>query len=154
MDRAPWLPPLLAASVAEGRGVATVLEGGPDLSGDERADLGLLVAAWRLAEETGATASTVTAAAAGSIRGRREARERGDVVVAGPRASMRLLSALPLAGPAAGTLVGLGPDRLYASVASRALAVAGVALTVAGWVWARGLLRRASRPGRTDGRLR
>ena len=154
VDRAPWLPPLLATSVAQGRGVATLLEGGADLSGDERADLGLLVAAWRLAEETGATASTVTAAAAASIRGRREARDRADVVVAGPRASMRLLSALPLAGPVAGTLVGLGPDRLYASVASRVLALAGVALTVAGWWWARRMLRRASRPGRTDGQTR
>ncbi len=152
VDRAPWLAPLLATSVAEGRGVATLLEGRADLSADERADLGLLVAAWRLAEETGATASTVTAAAAGSIRGRREARDRADVVVAGPRASMRLLSALPLVGPVAGTLVGMGPDRLYASVASRVLALAGVALTVGGWWWARRMLRRASRPGRTDGR--
>jgi hypothetical protein len=65
---------------------------------------------------------------------------------------MRLLSALPLVGPLAGTLVGLGPDRLYASVASKVLALTGVALTVAGWLWARRLLRRASRPGRTDGR--
>lgn len=154
VDRAPWLPPLLDTSVAEGRGVATLLEVRADLSRDERADLGLLVAAWRLAEETGATASTVTAAAASSIRGRREARDRAEVVVAGPRASMRLLSALPLVGPVAGTLVGLGPDRLYASVASRVLALAGVALTIGGWWWARRLLRRASRPGRTDGRTR
>ena len=69
--------------------------------GQERRDLALLVAAWRLAEEVGAAASAVTASAASSVRERRAAADRTAVVVAGPRASMVLLSALPLAGPAA-----------------------------------------------------
>ena len=64
---------------------------------------------------------------------------------------MVLLSGLPLAGPAAALLVGIPPDRLYDTAASRALAVTGVLLTALGWWWARWLLRRASRPGRTDG---
>jgi tight adherence protein B len=99
----------------------------------------------------GAAASAVTASAALSVRERRAAADRTAVVVAGPRASMMLLSALPLAGPAAALLVGLTPGRLYDSAASRLLGAAGLLLTALGWWWARGLLRRARRPGRTDG---
>ena len=148
---APWLAPHLQSSVEAGRGVTTVLEGGADLRDTARCDLALLVAAWRLAEEVGAAASAVPAWAAASVRERRAAADRTAVVVAGPRASMLLLSALPLAGPAAAMLVGLSPGRLYDSTASRLLGATGLLLTAIGWWWARGLLRRAGRPGRTDG---
>ena len=148
---APWLAPHLQASVDSGRGVTTVLEGSPDLAGEARRDLALLVAAWRLAEEVGAAASAVTTSAAASVRERRAAADRTAVVVAGPRASMVLLSALPLAGPAAALLVGLPPGRLYDSTAARLLGAVGLLLTAAGWWWARRMLRRARRPGRTDG---
>jgi tight adherence protein B len=146
---APWLAPHLRSSLDAGRGVTTVLEGSPGLADETRRDLSLLVAAWRLVEEVGAAASAVTTSAAASVRERRAAADRTAVVVAGPRASMLLLSALPLAGPAAALLVGLPPGRLYDSSASRLLGAAGLLLTAAGWWWARGLLRRARRPGRT-----
>ena len=149
--RAPWLGARLRASVDEGRGVTTVLDEDPDIAAEVRRDLALLVAAWRLAEEVGAGASVVTASAAASVRARRAAADRTAVVVAGPRASMLLLSALPLAGPAAALLIGLPPGRLYDSDPARLLAAAGVLLTAVGWWWARRLLRRARRPGRTDG---
>lgn len=148
---APWLPAHLRASIDEGRGVTTALDGDPDIGAEARRDLALLLAAWRLAEEVGAAASAVTASAAASVRERRAAADRTAVVVAGPRASMLLLSALPLAGPVAALLVGLPPGRLYDSAASRALAAGGLLLTAMGWWWAKGLLRRARRPGRTDG---
>jgi len=148
---APWLGPSLQESVEGGRGVTTLLDGDPDTGPEARRDLALLVAAWRLAEDVGAGASAVTASAAASVRERRAAADRTAVVVAGPRASMLLLSALPLAGPAAALLVGLPPGRLYDSTPARMLALAGLLLTAAGWWWARGLLRRARRPGRTQG---
>ena len=127
-----WLAPHLRASVDSGRGVTTVLEGQSGLAARQRRDLALLVAAWRLAEEVGAAASAVTASAAASVRERRAAADRTAVVVAGPRASMVLLSALPLAGPAAALLVGLPPGRLYDSTASRLLGAVGLLLTAAG----------------------
>ena len=148
---APWLAAHLQASVEAGRGVTTVLEGSPDLADGDRRDLALLAAAWRLAEHVGAAASAVTSSAAASVRERRATADRTAVVVAGPRASMLLLSALPLAGPAAALLVGLSPGRLYDSAASRLLGTLGLLLTALGWWWARRLLRRARRPGRTDG---
>ena len=120
----------------------------------DRRDLELLAAAWRLAEDVGAGAAAVTAAAADAVRGRRAADERAAVVAAGPRASMWLLTTLPLAGPLAGVLVGVGPERLYGSTAARASALAGLALTGAGWWWSRTILARARRPGRTSGESR
>jgi len=149
---APWLAGHLHDCVEAGWGVTPLLETDADLSADERGDLGLLIAAWTLAERVGAAASTVTASAAASIRERHGAADRTAVVVAGPRASMVLLSALPLAGPAVAALVGMPPARLYDSGASRVLAATGVLLTVLGWWWARTLLRRAGRPGCTDER--
>lgn len=154
-SRAPWLSARLQGSVDDGRPVTTVLEGGcavdSGIGPEVRRDLALLVAAWRLAEEVGAAASAVTTSAATSVRERRAAVDRTAVVVAGPRASMVLLSAMPLAGPAAALVVGLPPGRLYDSVGARVLGLVGLLLTAVGWWWARGLLRRARRPGRTDG---
>jgi tight adherence protein B len=148
---APWLGAHLTASVEAGHGVAVIRHGEADLTAQEQLDLAVLEAAWRLAEEAGAATAVVTAAAARSIRDQHAAADRVSVVAAGPRASMWLLSALPVAGPAAAVLVGIGPGRLYATDAARLSALAGVLLTATGWWWSRGLLRRAQRPGRTDG---
>lgn len=131
-------------------GVFSGSRGSPPLGALERRDLAHLVAAWRLAEGVGAAAADVTASAASSVRERQAAHERTAVVMAGPRASMLLLSALPLAGPVAALVLGIPPGRLYGSAASRLLAAAGLGLTALGWWWARRLLSHARRPGRTD----
>ena len=149
--RAPGLADRLESAFEAGGTVTTVLQSERNVGHRARGDLELLVAAWRLAERAGAAASAVTAAAAASVRERRAAADRTAVVVAGPRASMLLLSALPLAGPVAALLVGLPPGRLYGSAPARVLAAVGLLLTVTGWWWARRMLRRAGRPGRTDG---
>lgn len=148
---APWLADHLTESAEAGQGVAVIDHGGAALTVHERRDLGMLEAAWRLAEEAGAATAVVTAAAAGSIRARHAAAERVAVVAAGPRASMWLLSALPVAGPLAAVLVGIGPGTLYGTDAARVSALAGLVRTATGWWWSRGILRRAQRSGRTDG---
>lgn len=150
-SRAPWLAERLDGVVHGGLGVVVALEPHDALTHLQRADLAVVTTAWRLADEVGAAASAVTFSAARSIRDRQAARQRLTVVVAGPRASMWLLTALPLVGPLAGALVGMGPDRLYGSPASRAVALLGLLLTGLGWWWCRVLLRRALRPARTDG---
>jgi tight adherence protein B len=147
--RAPWLTPRVEEALASGRPVSSCLDPPGPCAGDVRRDLDLLVAAWRLAEDAGAPSSAVTSAAASAVRERRASRERAEVAVAGPRTSMWLLTALPLVGPVGGFLVGFGPDRLYASTASRAAATVGVLLTVTGWLWARAVLARAARPATT-----
>lgn len=154
VDRAPWLADRLRVRVGDGQGVSGCLEPPHGLPDADRRDLLLLTAAWRLAEDVGCGAADVTAAAAGAVRGRRAADERAAVVAAGPRASMWLLTALPLVGPLAGALVGVGPERLYGSAAGRWAAVAGLAFTAVGWWWSHTLLARARRPGRTSGEPR
>lgn len=149
---AGWLTGRLEAATGAGSGVSGCLADPPGAVGpDERADLAVLARAWRLSEHTGAAASRTTAGAAAAIRARAAARERVAAALAGPRASMRLLTLLPLGGPLVGLLLGLSPADLYGSVTARAAAVLGLALTTAGWWWSRGLVGRALRPGRTDG---
>jgi tight adherence protein B len=151
VEHAPWLSDRLRTSAGAGGGVARCLEPPVGAGEGERRDLALLATAWRLAEEVGAGASDVTAAAAEAVRARQAARERAVVLAAGPRASMWLLTTLPLLGPLAGALVGIGPGRLYGTPASRAVALVGLLLTGVGWWWSRTLLTRSRRPGRTAG---
>ena len=157
--RVPVLAHRVEGATAAGESVARTLgdlaaSGGVDggrrsLSVDEAAELDVLARAWSLSERAGAAASTTTSAAATALRARRADRQRARVLAAGPRASMWLLTALPLLGPVVGLLVGVGPDRLYGSAAARGAALTGVLLTVAGWLWARRVLRRAARPATT-----
>ncbi|WP_030526554.1 hypothetical protein [Phycicoccus jejuensis] len=149
---APWLRTRLEAALARGDGVAGVLTA-PSVDGPPRAseDLRLLARAWSLSEETGAAAAHTTAAAAASLRARSAARDLRDATLAGPRASMRVLTALPLVGPAVGLALGLSPAVLYATPAARLSAGVGALLTLSGWAWARRLVGAAGRPGRTDG---
>jgi tight adherence protein B len=118
-------------------------------SPEAAAELDVLVRAWRLSERVGAAASTTTTAAAVALRDRRADRQRARALAAGPRASMWLLTALPLLGPGVGLLVGTDPDRLYGSTPARVVALAGLLLTAVGWSWARRVLRRAGRPATT-----
>jgi tight adherence protein B len=157
--RAPWLETRLAEALAAGEPVAdTVADlvedagapGGAGLRAAEGDELAVLVRAWRLTDRVGAAASATTAAAAGALRDRAADVERARALAAGPRASMWLLTALPVGGPLLGLLLGLGPGRLYASTPARVGAVLGLGLTLAGWVWARRVLRRAARPATTQ----
>ncbi len=148
--RAPWLATGLEAALADGGGVTAALAPPDRASEVTERDLAVLVGAWRLSEVLGASAADVTRAAATTARSRRAARERTAAVVAGPRASMYLLTGLPLAGPIAGMLLGVGPASFYGSPAAVLSAVVGAALTAIGWWWGRALLRRSARAARTD----
>jgi tight adherence protein B len=146
----PWLADRLEASVTEGNSVTLSLGDLADAREGEDRDVAVLLTAWRLSEELGAGAADVTRAASATVRSRRAARERTAAVVAGPRASMWLLTGLPLAGPVVGMLLGVGPASLYGSVPAASSAAVGGLLTAAGWWWGRTLLRRAARAARTD----
>lgn len=115
----------------------------------EAADLRVIARAWRLALTTGAPAAATTGAAAAAVRARVAAHQRTVAALAGPRASMRLLTLLPLGGPVLTAVVGLDPTGLYAGGAARVSAGLGLGLTALGWWWASALLRRAARPATT-----
>lgn len=149
-SNAPWLADRLEASIAQGASVTMSMADTPAARGAESPDIAALLTAWRLSEDLGAGAAAVTRAASATLRSRRAAQERTAAVVAGPRASMWLLTGLPLAGPAVGMLLGVGPASLYGSAPAASSAVVGGLLTAAGWCWGRTLLRRAARAARTD----
>ncbi|MGL5867148.1 MAG: hypothetical protein ACRCYX_14995 [Dermatophilaceae bacterium] len=170
VDRAPWLGPRLVEHLASGRGIASGLgldswsehpraEGSRHTQHLRRSrpsptsDLTGLAASWRLTERVGASAAEVSTAAAAGVRARVAAQQRASVLLAGPRTSMWLLTALPLGGPLVGTLVGFTPAELYGSRAAHAAAGVGLILTGAGWLWSSRVLARAARPSRTDGTL-
>ena len=68
------------------------------------------------------------------------------MLAAGPRASMWLLTLLPLTGPLVAVVLGLPVVEVYGSATAGAAALVGLCLTGSGWLWSRRLLGRALRP--------
>lgn len=112
----------------------------------DRGDLAFLATAWQLTDEFGVAAAPAARTAAQVLRERAAAHQRRTVLAAGPRASMWLLTLLPLSGPVVTVLLGLPVGRVYAGVAALTTTIVGLVLTGAGWLWSRRLLRRALRP--------
>lgn len=133
----------LAAVETRGGGVGDCLA---EAAGGDR-DLTFLAAAWQLTDEFGVAAAPAARTAAEVLRERAARDDRRSVLVAGPRASMWLLTVLPLSGPLVAVLLGLPVVEVYGSPAAKVAAAVGLTLTCVGWLWSRTLLRRALRPG-------
>lgn len=105
-------------------------------------------AATRLAHELGAELAPVLEACAGGIEESTRARAERDAAFAGPRATARLLLALPLAGVGLGTLMGARPLALFTSTIWGAfLGIAAAILLLVGRWWIRQLLHHARTAG-------
>ena len=119
-------------------------------------DLAFVAAAWQLSELTGAPLAEAVQRAVVSVRESRERARRVNVAVAGPRATVVVLTALPLTGPVFGLACGVPPMELYLSnPIGTASAVVGVGLMWAGRLWCRRLVDSAMRgtgAGRPVGR--
>lgn len=101
--------------------------------------------AWALSERTGAPLADALAASEEVLRARARSRDRLTSAAAGPRASMGVLTMLPLSGPVVGLACGIGPRELYFSTTwSTASLVAGIGFAGFGWWWSRGILERAA----------
>ena len=100
--------------------------------------------AWRLSEVTGAPLAEAVERAAEALREARARQRRVAVAVAGPRATVFVLTALPLTGPIFGLACGLSPVELYLGSPLATLSVgAGVLLVVLGRLWCRRLVSKA-----------
>ncbi|WP_242908470.1 type II secretion system F family protein [Actinomadura terrae] len=111
--------------------------------------LRLLAACWRIGSERGGTLATVLDGLAAALRDEEAQRQDVAVQLAGPRATARLLAALPLLGVAMAAALGAHPvSFLCGSLPGLACLAAGVGLNATGLWWTRRLAGAAESPGR------
>ncbi|MFN2319836.1 MAG: type II secretion system F family protein [Dermatophilaceae bacterium] len=104
---------------------------------------------WDLALQTGGPLAEAVDYLTDHLREQARLHGRLEALAAGPRASARLLTLLPLVGPALAVLVGADPRDLYlSSPVAGGSAIIGLALTAVGWRWSRAMVRKAARPRR------
>ncbi|UOR00965.1 type II secretion system F family protein [Leucobacter allii] len=111
----------------------------------------VLAAAWALAETSGAPLAPALDRIAAALRGLEELQERREVLLAGPRATVRLVTALPPLALVLGGLLGFDPVPVLLGPLGIALLAVGGLLLAAGWAWARALQRRVSEADRVAG---
>lgn len=104
-------------------------------------DLRLVAAAWSLCETLGSPLAPTVATVSDVVRRRRSVRQRIAAVVAGPRATMGVLTALPLAGPFVAIAVGVSPGDLYTEPAGAMSLAVGLAVLLIGRLWAGRMIR-------------
>jgi tight adherence protein B len=114
-------------------------------------DLRLVASAWALCERLGAPLAATVATVGSVVRRRAEVERRTAAALAGPRASMAVLTALPAAGPLLALVMGLSPLDLYASPPGAAALGAGLVLLLVGRWWGARLVRSIEGPRRAGG---
>jgi tight adherence protein B len=124
----------LAEAAADGGPLAPTWSTYADLLSSS--DLRLVAAAWSLCDTLGSPLAPTVATVADVVRRRRTIRDRIAAASAGPRATMRVLTALPLSGPLVALAVGVSPVDLYAEPAGAASLLLGLALLLFGRFWA------------------
>ncbi|MER7073242.1 hypothetical protein [Terrabacter sp. NPDC000476] len=108
--------------------------------------LALVASAWQLTESTGAPLALAVERATRGLLDARSRRGRVAVAVAGPRASVTVLTLLPLAGPLVGLACGIDPRTLYlGSPLTLTCLGLGLALVGAGRAWCTRMIRTAVR---------
>ena len=91
--------------------------------------------AWSLSDVAGVPLADAIDVGVHLLRADRAARSRVDVALAGPRATIRVLTLLPLAGPLLGAALGVPPTAWVDSPIAVASVISGVALMVIGRWW-------------------
>ncbi|MDN5805170.1 MAG: type II secretion system F family protein, partial [Microlunatus sp.] len=107
------------------------------------AALGEVARAWALSEQIGCAVGDALRAASAMMREQRDLERRVAAATAGPRATMQLLTLLPVLGVGIAMLIGVPPWRLYAGSLGLSVLVAGVAFVVAGRLLTRRMIGRA-----------
>ena len=150
LARAPAHPVVLAlasaaaSAAAQGGDVATALRrtAGGTLSPQVVPAVLGLAAVWEVAQRTGAPVADVLGRYAELVQADLDARDAVDVALSAPRATARLLLALPPVGLLLGTAIGADPVAvLLGTPAGRASAAVGAGCLLLAAIWTRHLLR-------------
>ncbi|UBH06979.1 hypothetical protein K8P10_002490 [Leucobacter sp. Psy1] len=121
------------------------------LAAEESADWRLLGAVWAVADRTGAPLARTLEQISDALEGLEALRERREVLLTGPRMTVRLVAALPALAVLFGALLGFDPLRVFFSPTGAVLAAVGIALLVIGVRWARALSRSVGSRDRAEG---
>lgn len=104
--------------------------------------LGAAARAWGVATASGAPLATSVRSGAHAARERARLVRAVEVATAGARASVTVLSLLPVAGVGLAAVLGVGPAQLYGTVPAVASATLGVVLLVVGHAVTRAMVGR------------
>jgi len=130
-----------------GDGVPAGLRGldvGRDPAGGQRVALRATIAACRLTHEIGAPLAEVLDQCAAGLTEVADARDARQIALAGPRATARLLTWLPVAGAGLGAVIGANPVAVFLDGGwGSAALLSGVACLIAGRRWSAMLVRAA-----------
>jgi tight adherence protein B len=142
---------LRGSPVAEAiRGTGAVASSGGSIAAAntlERGVWGQLAACFDIAEASGCPLADVLTRFAAQLEAEDDAEAARETALAGPRATVRLLSWLPLLGLGLGMLLGVDPVKILLGTPYGIAALAmGVALTAAGRIWSARLVRVAAGP--------
>lgn len=135
----------LAEQVRSGESVGTAFASIDD------AQWRVLGAAWQLAERSGAPFAPALERIAAALRSITEVARRRDVLLAGPRATVRLVAWLPLVAVGVGFLLGFDPLPVFLTPLGACLLAVGLLLQGAGARWTRALTDRVQRKDHVAG---
>ena len=134
----------MASAAADGAPLGPLWRAEAESAGS--AELLLLAHAWALTEDMGAPLSQAVRTTAGMLEARIAQERRLAAAVAGARATVNLLSVLPVGGPLVALVLGIGPAELFAgSSLTRGSLVLGVCLAGLGRWWVRQMVGAVSR---------
>jgi tight adherence protein B len=140
------LVPHAAEAVRRGRPVAPALIRDAEHPGSE--GLRLVAACWSVAEQHGGALATALDRVASTLRAQEMARRRVALELAAPRATARLLAALPVLGIVVGSASGANPLGVLVGTAwGWGLLGAGLVLDLAGLAWVGRIARAAEQSG-------
>ncbi|WP_322781005.1 type II secretion system F family protein [Frankia sp. Cas4] len=151
-------PPRRGTRVSDSRalrtGLAHRLDPAATLERCQAPTLRQLAAAWRVSQIAGIPLAPMASRLAAVVRAEQEKDGEVSAALAGPRASGRLIAALPLAGIGLGILIGASPlDVLLGTPVGTICLAVGAMLDLAGLAWINRLTETARSRGET-GRYR
>jgi tight adherence protein B len=143
-DQVDALARAMASSASDGLKLGPLWREASEAAGS--AELLLLAQAWSLTEDMGAPLAQAVRTTAGLLEARIAHERRLTAAIAGAKATVNVLTILPIGGPLLALVLGIGPGELYGSsrLTQGSLAL-GLCLAGIGRWWVRRMVRAVAR---------
>ena len=134
----------MASTAADGATLGPLWRAAAETAGSP--ELLLLAQAWSLTEDIGAPLAQAVRTTAGLLEARIAHERRLAAAVAGAKATVNLLTVLPIAGPLLALVLGIGPSELFGgSRLTQGSLLLGLCLAGIGRWWVRWMVRAVAR---------